>query len=114
MGSLHLQALKTIIHNKTTYRVGQSAEENWAVILKAAKDHWWVHLDGAPSAHIILEIDDPLDDELKFAGELCKTQTRCDRPGVRCVATPVGNLRLGSKAGEVVFRRPDAIRNFYV
>jgi hypothetical protein len=104
--------MKTIIQNKTTYRVGQSAEENWAIILKAAKDHWWVHLDGVPSSHIILEIDDPLDDELVFAGELCKEQTRYTRPNCRCVATPVGNLRLGSKAGEVLFRKEAAVRYF--
>lgn len=104
--------MKTILHNKTTYRVGQSAEENWAIILKASKDHWWVHLDGVPSAHIILEIDDPLDDEFVFAGELCKDQTRNARPNCRCVATLVGNLKLGSKAGEVFFRKEAAVRFF--
>ncbi len=100
--------MKTIVHEKTTYQVGQSAAENWAIIARAAKDHWWVHLEGRASAHIILEIDDPLDDELVFAAGLCKVQTKCEQPGLRCVATRVGNLRLGSKAGEVFFKKEGA------
>lgn len=106
--------MKTVVHEKTTYQIGQSAEENWALIARAAKDHWWVHLEGRASAHIILEIDDPLDDELVFAAGLCKTQTKVDKPAQQCVATRVGNLRLGSKAGEVYFKKDGAghVRHF--
>jgi len=100
--------MRTIIDKGTTYLVGTSAEENWRLILAAEKDHYWVHLEGLPSAHIIIEIDKPTDDELRFAGELCKEQTfktvRQLASSARCVATVVRNLKLGSKTGEVYFK----------
>ena len=58
--------------NKTWFVVGKSAEENWKIISEADKDHYWIHADGVPSAHIIIEIDVPLKEELEYACELCK------------------------------------------
>ena len=100
--------MRTIIEKGTTYQVGTSAEENWRIILAAEKDHYWVHLEGQPSAHVIIEIDKPTDDELRYAGELCKQQTfktvkQLAAPA-RCVSTVVHNIKLGSKAGEVYFK----------
>jgi predicted ribosome quality control (RQC) complex YloA/Tae2 family protein len=92
-------------YNKTWFVVGKSAEENWNIISAADKDYYWVHADGVPSAHIIIEIDQPLDDELQYACQLCKTQTKKIKDtSIKYVITQVKNIKLGSKAGEVYFK----------
>ncbi len=99
--------MRIYIHNGITYRVGQRDTENWAIILAAEKDFYWVHLDKQPSAHVIVETDVLLPEDLAYAAELCKAQTRVYKKNVPCVATTVSNLKLGSKPGEVTFKGGD-------
>ena len=97
--------MKTYVYNAITFKVGTNASENWSLISAANKDDYWVHLDGVPSAHVIIEMDQPLQDELNYAAQLCKEQTKFPVDKVMaCVATPIKNLKLGSKPGEVVFK----------
>jgi predicted ribosome quality control (RQC) complex YloA/Tae2 family protein len=94
-----------IEYNKTWFVVGKSAEENWKIISEADKDYYWVHADGIPSSHIIIEIDVPLVDELQYACELCRLQTKKMKDSsVKFVATQVKNIKFGSKPGEVYFK----------
>ncbi len=91
--------------NKTWFVVGKSAEENWKIISEADKDYYWVHADGVPSSHIIIEVDVPLTEELKYACELCRLQTKkMKNSSVKFVATQVKNIKFGSKPGEVYFK----------
>jgi predicted ribosome quality control (RQC) complex YloA/Tae2 family protein len=91
--------------DKTWFVVGKSAEENWKIILQADKNYYWVHADGIASAHVIIEVDDPLDSELQYACQLCKEQTKkIDNYSVKYIVTQVNNIKLGSKPGEVYFR----------
>jgi predicted ribosome quality control (RQC) complex YloA/Tae2 family protein len=94
-----------IEYNKTLFVVGKSAEENWKIILDAEKDYYWVHASDVPSAHVIIEIDKPLDEEIQYACQLCKTQTKKIKDvSIEYVVTQVKNIKLGSKAGQVYFR----------
>jgi predicted ribosome quality control (RQC) complex YloA/Tae2 family protein len=91
--------------NKTWFVVGKSAEENWKIISEADKDYYWLHADGAPSAHIIIEIDIPLTEELKYACKLCRNQTKkIQNSSMKFVTTQVKNIKFGSKPGEVYFK----------
>ena len=103
-GEASQATMKIYINNGITYKVGQRDTENWAIILAAEKDYYWVHLDKQPSAHVIVETDVLLPEDLAYAAYLCKEQTRVYKKGVPCVATTVGNLKLGSKPGEVIFK----------
>jgi predicted ribosome quality control (RQC) complex YloA/Tae2 family protein len=91
--------------NKTWFVVGKSAEENWKIISVADKDYYWIHADGIPSSHVIIEIDEPLEEELVYACKLCKEQTKKikDIP-IKYVITQIKNIKLGSKQGEVYFK----------
>jgi predicted ribosome quality control (RQC) complex YloA/Tae2 family protein len=107
--------MKLVNYNAITYKVGQSAEENWSLVQHADKSHYWVHLDGKPSCHVIIEMDMPIEAELQYAGQLCLAQTYKDKPApAKCVfvSTPVRNLKLGSKPGEVLFRKEDQVTYF--
>ena len=119
MGALPplLQAppMKVVNYNGIVYKVGESAEENWALVAHANKNHYWVHIDSKPSAHVIVEMDMPIEAELYYAGELCLGQTYKNKPvPVKnvFVSTSVRNLKLGSKPGEVTFRKGDQITYF--
>ena len=94
-----------IEYNKTWFVVGKSAEENWQIISDADKDYYWVHAENVPSAHVIIEIDIPIKEEIQYACHLCKLQTKKIKDtSVKYVITQVKNLKFGSKAGEVYFR----------
>ncbi len=87
----------------TSYIRGLNAEDNWRILAAADKSWWWVHLEGEPSAHVIIEIDvEPLQDELDFAKELILNQTPKAPRQAPIVYAEVRRLRRGSKVGEVV------------
>lgn len=97
--------MKQYTFENTTFKVGTTAQENWAIIAAANKDFYWLHLEGCPSAHIIIEIDvTPTKEELAFASQLARTATPKAPPHAGIVWTQVSNIRLGSKPGEVYFK----------
>jgi predicted ribosome quality control (RQC) complex YloA/Tae2 family protein len=104
--------MKVFQNNNITYKVGTNADENWHLISKADPTEFWVHLDNVPSSHVIIEIDDILPEDLQYAGMLCKAQSKCSAKNMSCVATTIGNLKFGSKAGEVYFKNPKDIIQF--
>jgi predicted ribosome quality control (RQC) complex YloA/Tae2 family protein len=106
--------MKTFVYNNIIFHVGTNDKENWSIISSSQKDHCWVHLSSIPSSHVIICIDKPLHDELVYAGELCKEQTKCNKNNVTCIATRVNNLKLGSKPGEVYFKNEKEIQTFTV
>ena len=104
-------------NNKTSYVVGKSADENWKIILEAEKDYYWVHVSNVPSAHVIIEIDKPLDDEITYACQLCKAHTKkikdCKDSSIEYVVTQVKNIKLGSKPGQVYFRDISKVSKYW-
>ncbi len=106
--------MKTYVYNNITFHVGTSDKENWSIISSAEKDHYWVHLSDVPSAHVIVCIDQPLKDELSYAGILCREQTKYIKDNVKCITTRVNNLKFGSKPGEVYFKNEKSIQTFIV
>jgi hypothetical protein len=96
--------MKTFIHNKVTFHVGTTADENWKLILSADPHYSWVHMASVPSAHVIIEVDDdPSPEELAHAARLCAEQTKT--PCKSFVHTKIHNLRLAAKPGSVSFRK---------
>lgn len=104
-----------IQYNNTWFVVGKSAEDNWKIISNADKDYYWVHAESAPSSHIIIEMDDPIEDEIKYACQLCKSQTKkISNSSVQFIITQVKNIKLGSKPGEVYFRNNTTIQRITI
>jgi hypothetical protein len=96
--------MKSFIHNKVTFHVGTTADENWKLILSADPQYSWVHMAGVPSAHVVIEVDDdPSPEELAHAAHLCAEQTKATCKTY--VHTKINNLRLAGKPGSVSFRK---------
>ena len=106
--------MKVFVENFTPYHVGTSAEDNWDLIRRSDKEYFWVHADGEPSAHVVIALDIiPLEAELKYAAFLVKQQTpKLLNATKKFVGCPVGNLRLGSKPGEVIFKSQLPLKYF--
>jgi hypothetical protein len=75
--------------------------ENWS-LLNTKRDYVWVHLEGVPSAHAVLETDDPAPDEFEFARQRILEQTKKAPKHVGIIHAPVGRVKRGTVPGEVV------------
>jgi predicted ribosome quality control (RQC) complex YloA/Tae2 family protein len=97
--------MKFFTRNTVNFIVGQSAEENWKAILQAKRNHSWVHAEGIPSAHVIMDTDEPFEEDIAYACNLCAEQTKiaCNKNQLY-VISPISNIKLGSKPGEVIIR----------
>jgi predicted ribosome quality control (RQC) complex YloA/Tae2 family protein len=95
--------MKYFKYNNIDFIVGENDKDNWKIILESNKEYIWLHAHNIPSAHVIIEIDTPLVDEMKYACELCKKQTKINAQ-VEYIYTKIKNIKLGNKAGEVVIK----------
>jgi predicted ribosome quality control (RQC) complex YloA/Tae2 family protein len=85
--------------------VSESAEENWKIILQAKRNYYWVHADGRPSAHVIIDTNEPFNEDIKYACNLCAEQTKITNNNDQLyIITQISNIKLGSTPGEVQFR----------
>ncbi len=102
--------------NKTPFTLGTSAEDNWAAIRQAPKDAYWVHMEGRASAHVIIHLDvEPTTEELLFAATLIKNQTKsAPQTPQPYVWSPVANLKLGSKPGEVILKSHKCVSTIHL
>lgn len=75
--------------------------ENWA-LLNTNKDYVWVHLANVPSAHAVLETDDPRPEELEFARQCILQQTMKAPRDADIIHTKIRYVRRGSVPGEVI------------
>ncbi len=96
--------MKSYIFNGINFTLGCNAEENWKIIGTADKTDYWVHLDGYPSAHVIIHIDKVLNEDLEYAKKLILDQTKKAPDTAKIVYSQVKNIKRGSKVGEVIIR----------
>ena len=95
--------VKVTTFKGTTFRLGQNANENWSLIASAHKDYYWLHLEGVPSAHVIIEIDvEPTVQEIEYAVAAIRAQTPKAPVKAGYVMAKVRNLKFGSKPGSVI------------
>jgi predicted ribosome quality control (RQC) complex YloA/Tae2 family protein len=93
--------------NNIGFIVGKNAEDNWSIIKQSESDNFWVHAHGIPSTHVIIEIDKPNEEEIQYACNLCKLHTKITNNKIRYIVTRVDNIKLGSKPGEVYFKKEE-------
>ena len=96
--------MKLVVFNNITFKIGENAEDNWKIIQSSNKDYYWVHAEGVASAHIIIEIDEPLENEINFACIKCKEVSKQVKDNTKYVVTQIKNIKLGSNPGEVYFK----------
>lgn len=106
--------MKISTYNNITFKTGQSDEENWKLIKYAHKDYYWIHADSVPSAHVIIEIDKPLENEILYACTLCKEQTKITDESTQYIITQINNIKLGNNVGEVIIKDSTRTKKYII
>jgi predicted ribosome quality control (RQC) complex YloA/Tae2 family protein len=84
--------------------VGTSAIENWALIDDAKQNYVWMHLDGFPSPHVIIQADYQDVDKkiLNYGASLCKLHSKYKNlKNLKIMYLPIKNVTKTKKPGEV-------------
>ena len=96
--------MKTEEFNDTQIIIGQNAQENWNII-NFGCDFIWLHLNSFPSCHVIIEDNDPDQEVLEYAAQLCKNNTKYrNLKNLKICYTKCNNLKKGSDIGSVIYK----------
>ncbi len=112
--------MKTYNLGATIFKVGQNAQENWDLVreyirnngenskeLGNSKEFLWFHLDEFPSAHVVIEHEEPDNEEINYACELVIVHSKHSKFSKKIIYTKIKNLKLGPDVGSVIFRNFD-------
>ena len=106
--------MKTVEYNNITIIIGQNAQENWDII-DFESSYIWLHLNSFPSCHVIIEDDDPDDDVLLYAAQLCKSNTKYKNlKNIKICHTKCNNLKKGSDIGSVIYKSKRQVKTTLV
>ena len=90
--------------NDITIIIGQNAQENWDLI-NFDCDYIWLHLNSFPSCHVIIEDNNPEQEVLEYAAQLCKENTKYrNLKNLKICYTKCNNLKKGKDIGSVVYK----------
>jgi len=107
--------MKEFLYNEeTVIKVGSNAKENWTLV-DSKKDYTWLHLNAYPSCHVVIETDDPTQEEIIFAAQLCKENTKYKNlRNLKVCYTTCGNLKKGKEAGSVIYKSKRKVNHIVV
>lgn len=92
------------INNKSsiTFILGENARDNHRIIDDADKNDWWFHIDDKSSSHCIVEVPDLTQEDIIFATDLIKSNTRHDKnKKVNFCYTQIKNIKKTKNPGQV-------------
>lgn len=102
------------INQDLVYWVGENAQDNWDMIDKSDQNNVWFHLDGHPSAHVILRIDFDKKKLLKQTLLQCAVQCKINskfvnqtsnKQKIKIVYTEIRNISKADKIGSVNLKK---------
>ena len=106
--------MKEVVLNDTIIKVGANADENW-MLVDSNKEYTWLHLNSFPSCHVVIESVEPTQEEIMFAAQLCKQNTKYrNLRNLKIGYTTCGNLKKGVKAGSVIYNSKRKVKYIVV
>ena len=85
-------------------KIGKNAQENWDLLDSSNPSYVWFHLKSFPSCFVIIENEEPSNELIQHAAELCKSNTKYrNLNNLKINFTKVGNLKKVGKTGTVEF-----------
>jgi predicted ribosome quality control (RQC) complex YloA/Tae2 family protein len=94
----------------TYFKFGKNAKHNHELIKNAEQNDWWIHLKDDSSAHAIVEKDVIDEKDLLFACNSIYKKNKLNPK--KFIYTQIKNLKIGKKAGEVIFKKRGEIKYF--
>ena len=100
--------------NDITIIIGQNAQENWDLI-NFDCDYIWLHLNSFPSCHVIIEDNNPEQEVLEYAAQLCKENTKYrNLKNLKICYTKCNNLKKGKDIGSVVYKSKRQVKTITI
>jgi predicted ribosome quality control (RQC) complex YloA/Tae2 family protein len=100
--------------NETTILLGENAQDNWNII-DFESAHIWLHLNSFPSCHIIIQDENPDNETLIYAAELCKENTKYrNLRNLKICYTKCNNLKKGPDVGSVIYKSKRQVKTVLV
>mgnify|MGYP001170289467 CR=1 FL=1 len=96
--------MKVIIIDDVSFKVGQNAQENWD-LLNLDENYTWFHLKSFPSCHVIIEKEEPDNNEILKGAKLCLENTKYrNLKNIKVNYTKIKNIVKADKVGAVTFK----------
>jgi predicted ribosome quality control (RQC) complex YloA/Tae2 family protein len=106
--------MRSEIFNDTVILIGQNAQENWDLI-DFESDFIWLHLNSFPSCHVIIKHENPDNDTLQVAAEMCKENTKYrNLKNLKICYTKCSNLKKGSDVGSVIYKSKRQVKTILI
>lgn len=95
--------MKEIIIDDISFKIGQNAQENWE-LLNLDENFTWFHLKSFPSCHVVIEKNDPTQEEIVNGANLCLENTKYrNLKNIKVNYTLLKNIKKADKVGSVYF-----------
>lgn len=93
-----------VSYQGTTYMFGKNGVQNryLTFFLSHSKNHVWLHIEGEHGSHLLIQKDNPSEEEINLASEMI-VYLSSREDGVVQIANR-GDLRQGNSLGEVILR----------
>lgn len=105
------------IHDETMYtiRVGGNAQGNWDLISESLANDIWFHVEGHPSCHVVLSMEDrkkyPHKTVINHCASLCKEGSKVSNlKNVKIIYTEIKNVKKADKVGAVYTKNTKTIK----
>mgnify|MGYP001164135378 CR=1 FL=1 len=109
-----INKMKEFDFENTKIVLGQTAQENWDLI-DFDSDFIWLHLNSFPSCHVIIEDENPSNEVLQYAANLCKNNTKYKNlRNLKVCHTKCSNLKKGTDVGSVFYKSKRKVKTITV
>eukprot|EP00933_Yihiella_yeosuensis_P026570 TRINITY_DN2062_c5_g1_i1.p1 TRINITY_DN2062_c5_g1~~TRINITY_DN2062_c5_g1_i1.p1 ORF type:complete len:315 (+),score=98.30 TRINITY_DN2062_c5_g1_i1:123-1067(+) len=96
-------------------KVGDNAAENWALLEKANKKHWFFHLTDFSSSYVIFECEKLSNEDKYLCAEICVAMSKQKKVKNTVVdVTPCGNVVKGESVGECEYLKDKKVEEVVV
>ncbi len=106
--------MRTEEFNDTQIIIGQRDQENWDII-NFNSDYIWLHLNSFPSCHVIIKDNNPDEEVLNYAANLCKNHTKYkNMKNLYVCYTKCNNLKKGPDVGSVIYKSNKQVKKWKI
>ncbi len=93
-----------VVHDGTTYMFGKNGIQNryLTFFLSRSKNHVWLHIEGEHGSHLLIQKDNPSEEEISLASEMI-VYLSSREDGVVQIANR-GDVRQGNSLGQVILK----------
>ena len=107
--------MKVFEYSGVSVKLGQNARENTQLIVESNPNYIWIHLESFPSGHVVIQCEEPSNDILTYAMNVCLEGTRQkNMKNVKASVTKVSNLILTDTLGEVTFKSNRKVKSIKI